>query len=53
VLTLRGDLEPVRSALIARGVPMGEIKSYGTTGPLCDGSDPEGNVFQISATASV
>ena len=38
-----------REALLARGVPMGEIKSYpGLTGPLCDGRDPEGNVFQLS-----
>ena len=29
---------------------MGEIKSYpGVTGPLCDGTDPEGNVFQLQA----
>jgi hypothetical protein len=28
---------------------MGEIKSYpGFAGPLCDGIDPEGNVFQLS-----
>ena len=28
---------------------MGRIKSYpGLTGPLCDGTDPEGNVFQLA-----
>jgi len=35
--------------LQAKGIPMGEIKSYpGLTGPLCDGKDPEGNVFQLA-----
>jgi hypothetical protein len=29
------------------GVPMDEIKSYPRTGRLCDGRDPEGNVFPI------
>ncbi|MDP1911005.1 MAG: hypothetical protein Q8K85_22105 [Hyphomicrobium sp.] len=38
-----------REALRARGVAMGEIKSNpGHTGPLCDGRDPEGNVFRLS-----
>ena len=35
--------------LQAKGIPMGEIKSYpGLTGSLCDGKDPEGNVFQLA-----
>ena len=42
-----------RQALLQRGVPMGEIKSYGTSGPLCDGRDPEGNVFQLVGAVSV
>ena len=33
---------------------MGEIKSYpGLTGPLCDGRDPEGNVFQLAEATAV
>jgi hypothetical protein len=39
-----------RQELLRRGVPMGEIKSYGT-GPLCDGRDPEGNVFQLAQSS--
>ncbi len=53
VFTVHGDLESLRSRLIERGIAMGEIKSYGTTGPLCDGTDPEGNVFQLSLAARV
>jgi catechol-2,3-dioxygenase len=49
VLTVDRDLESLRAELIAKGVPLGEIKSYpGLTGPLCDGKDPEGNVFQLA-----
>ncbi len=49
VLTVHGDVAELRRKLIDRGVPMGEIKSYpGFAGPLCDGTDPEGNVFQLS-----
>jgi predicted enzyme related to lactoylglutathione lyase len=49
VLTIDAPLAVTREVLLARGVPMGEIKSYpGFTGPLCDGRDPEGNVFQLS-----
>ena len=50
VLTIDAPLAATREALLARGVPMGEIKSYAGTGPLCDGRDPEGNVFQLSET---
>ena len=49
VLGFRGDLAELRERLIASGVPMREIKSYsGVSGPLCDGTDPEGNVFQLA-----
>jgi hypothetical protein len=49
VFAVYGDIEVYRAKLIANGTPMGEIKSYpGFTGPLCDGTDPEGNVFQLS-----
>ncbi len=43
------DLDALREKLVARGVPMGAIKSYpGLSGALCDGTDPEGNVFQLA-----
>lgn len=48
VFSFDGDLAQLRSALIARGVAMDEIKSYPGTGRLSDGRDPEGNVFQIA-----
>jgi hypothetical protein len=49
VLSTDRDLKTLRAELIAKGVPLGEIKSYpGLTGPLCDGKDPEGNVFQLA-----
>lgn len=49
VFSINEPIEDVRARLIALGVDMGEIKSYpGLTGPLCDGRDPEGNVFQLS-----
>lgn len=49
VFTIDRPVAELRENLIARGVPMREIKQYpGYTGPLCDGVDPEGNVFQIS-----
>ena len=49
VMTVDRDLAGLRAELIANGVPMGEIKSFpGLTGPLCDGRDPEGNVFQLA-----
>jgi catechol-2,3-dioxygenase len=54
VMTVDHPLPALRAGLIAKGVPMGEIKSHpGLTGNLCDGRDPEGNVFQLSeATVS-
>ena len=49
VLTVDRDLEDLRAELVAKGVPMRQIKAYpGLTGPLCDGEDPEGNVFQLA-----
>ena len=45
VLTVDRDLKELRAELVAKGVPMGRIKSYPPlTGPLCDGTDPKGNV---------
>jgi len=54
VMMVDRPLPELRPELIAKGVPMGQIKSYpGLTGPLCDGHDPEGNVFQLAeATAA-
>jgi len=51
VLAVDRPLAELRAELIAKGVAMREIKSYpGLTGELCDGEDPEGNVFQLAAT---
>jgi predicted enzyme related to lactoylglutathione lyase len=49
VFAIDEPIEAARERLAGLGVPMREIKSYpGLTGPLCDGTDPEGNVFQLS-----
>jgi predicted enzyme related to lactoylglutathione lyase len=49
VVSVDGDLATIRETLVARGVSMRDIKSFpGLTGPLCDGTDPEGNVFQLA-----
>src|SRR6516225_3709374 len=49
VLSVSRDLAELRVELIGKGVPVGAIKSYPPlTGPLCDGTDPEGNVFQLA-----
>jgi hypothetical protein len=49
VISVTCELNELRAELIRKGVPMGNIKSYpGLTGPLCDGTDPEGNVFQLA-----
>jgi predicted enzyme related to lactoylglutathione lyase len=41
------DVEKAREGLINRGVRMGKLK-LGEVWHLCDGKDPEGNIFQIS-----
>jgi predicted enzyme related to lactoylglutathione lyase len=49
VMTVDRPLVDLRAELTAMGVPMGKIKSYPPlTGRLCDGKDPEGNVFQLA-----
>jgi len=49
VFSVDRDLAELRAELIAKGVAMRQIKSYPPlTGPLCDGADPEGNVFQLA-----
>jgi catechol-2,3-dioxygenase len=53
VMTVDRELTELRAELIGKGVAMGEIKQYpGFTGPLCDGRDPEGNVFQLAQATS-
>ncbi len=48
VLTVTRELGALRDELAGKGVQMGEIRSFpGVAGPLCDGRDPEGNVFQL------
>jgi hypothetical protein len=49
VISVTRELNELRAELMGKGVPMRNIKSYpGLTGPLCDGTDPEGNVFQLA-----
>jgi hypothetical protein len=49
VFTVSSDLLELRSKLEKAGVPVGAIKRYrGFPYSLCDGRDPEGNVFQLS-----
>ena len=49
VFTIDRPMTEMRDAMIALGVDMGAIKKYPPlTGELCDGRDPEGNVFQLS-----
>jgi predicted enzyme related to lactoylglutathione lyase len=53
VISVTRDLRELRAELMSKGVPMRAIKSFpGLTGPLCDGTDPEGNVFQLAQIAS-
>lgn len=42
------DVERDRKYLIENGLRMNEIVRYGEI-DLCDGADPEGNIFQISS----
>jgi len=46
------DVTAMRTRLIAKGMQMGEVKSYAGTGLLCDGRDPDGNVFQLAERSS-
>jgi predicted enzyme related to lactoylglutathione lyase len=53
VFAIDEPIETMRERLVSRGVDMSAIKSYpGLTGPLCDGRDPEGNVFQLMQAES-
>jgi hypothetical protein len=54
VLAVDRPLTELRAELIAKGVPMRDIKSFPPlTGQLCDGEDPEGNVFQLAEASTV
>jgi catechol 2,3-dioxygenase-like lactoylglutathione lyase family enzyme len=41
------DVAAFRDELVAKGAPMGPLKVVGTL-HLCDGTDPDGNKFQLS-----
>ena len=42
------DVSKARAELVARGVEMGKDPGHGEGLKLCDGADPEGNIFQLS-----
>jgi hypothetical protein len=49
VFSVPSGLNALRDKLVAAGVNMRELKRYeGFPYLLCDGEDPEGNVFQLS-----
>lgn len=42
------DIEPARNELVSKGIRMRDIKTFENYDFwLCDGTDPEGNVFQL------
>jgi len=41
------EVAAARALLVSRGAPMGEVVSFGEI-DLCDGTDPDGNAFQLS-----
>ncbi|MCE4059554.1 VOC family protein [Pandoraea sputorum] len=49
VFSVESGLEDLRETLLNAGVNMREMKRYdGFPQSMCDGEDPEGNVFQLS-----
>ena len=47
------DIESARNELVSKDVPMREIKTFDNYDFwLCDGTDPEGNVFQLKRSAT-
>ncbi|VVE77599.1 VOC family protein [Pandoraea sputorum] len=49
VFSVQSGLEDLRETLLKAGVRMREMKRYeGFPQSMCDGEDPEGNVFQLS-----
>lgn len=50
VFEIDGDIESVRHEFLTKGIQMREIKIFdGYAFWLCDGTDPEGNVFQLKS----
>lgn len=50
VFEIDSDIESARNTLISKNIPMREIKTFDDYGFwLCDGIDPEGNVFQLKS----
>jgi predicted enzyme related to lactoylglutathione lyase len=50
VFKISADIDLFRTRLVQSGVQVQEVKSFpGYNYLLCDGEDPEGNVFQIMA----
>ncbi|MES2417475.1 MAG: VOC family protein [Bacteroidota bacterium] len=48
VFDIEGNIEEERKSLLNKNVPMREIKTFDNYDYwLCDGEDPEGNVFQL------
>lgn len=49
VFTIASDIHHFRNTLVEGGATMQEVKSFpGFNYLMCDGEDPEGNVFQIA-----
>ncbi|MFZ6725037.1 VOC family protein [Undibacterium sp. MH2W] len=49
VFNVKSGLPELRTSLLSAGVAMGDLKRYdGFPQLMCDGQDPEGNVFQLS-----
>lgn len=48
VFSLASGLIELRERMVSAGVPMRQVKRYeGFPYLMCDGTDPEGNVFQL------
>lgn len=47
VFETEDDMFKLRDSLIDKNVPMGDVKYFDINYLLCDGADPEGNVFQL------
>jgi catechol 2,3-dioxygenase-like lactoylglutathione lyase family enzyme len=51
VFSIDAGLSALREKLLSAGVQMSDLKRYdGFAQLMCDGKDPEGNVFQLSET---
>jgi catechol 2,3-dioxygenase-like lactoylglutathione lyase family enzyme len=51
VFSVESGLSELREKLLTAGVRMRDLKRYdGFAQLMCDGEDPEGNVFQLSQT---